>query len=265
MPKAWLDRPKTSHLANLKEPVSVTVDILKNYQQSSNHQCIIVCRSRKSSKTSATWCLTTLPVTTGIGRHVLVYFAPLLGHARLSTKLLLMAFGRFKYLSSQFWRHCLLMHGANHECRDPWNPLSSTPTLVSYTRNFVVAKVMMVELYDIQFITQPLVASNWERFEFYAKWIRLLELSPDYSIDKGVLCAFELLIHNLGHPYHLLENLQEVVCNTHGRPLWTVSLFLGPKLLQFTLHIEGWIGFKDFPWAHSWCSIRATGIIVATY
>jgi hypothetical protein len=31
------------------------------------------------------------------------------------------------------------------ECGDPRYPLSSTPTLVSYARNFVVTKVMMVE------------------------------------------------------------------------------------------------------------------------
>jgi hypothetical protein len=90
-----------------------------------------------------------------------------------------------------------------------------------------------------QIITRPLVASDWERFDFYAKRIRCLQtysLYPGPTLDSSVFRIIEMS----RRPLPLLPNLRHLVTfSSEDHPLWNVSPLLGPKLKHFTLVLMG--------------------------
>jgi hypothetical protein len=90
-----------------------------------------------------------------------------------------------------------------------------------------------------QSITRPLIESDWERFDFYAKRMRRLETRPNRpgpALDLSVFRTIELSRRLLP----LLPNLQHVdTFSSKGHPLWDVAPVLGPKLKHFSLLLVG--------------------------
>jgi hypothetical protein len=88
-----------------------------------------------------------------------------------------------------------------------------------------------------QSIIRPLIESDWERFDFYAKRIRRLETRPNRpgpAFDLSVFRAIELS----RRPLPLLPNLQRLdTLSSNGHPLWNVAPLLGPKLKHFSLQV----------------------------
>ncbi|KIM90987.1 hypothetical protein PILCRDRAFT_1215 [Piloderma croceum F 1598] len=94
-------------------------------------------------------------------------------------------------------------------------------------------------------ITRPLVASDWERFYFYAKrmtyvtvWLsdlRRPRLDPD---------VYPTIV--LSHrPLPLLDNLRQLHCHGANIRMWNVTPFLGPKLTRFSMIFpRGTIAFE---------------------
>jgi len=91
-----------------------------------------------------------------------------------------------------------------------------------------------------QSITRPLIESDWERFDFYAKYMRhLLDTCsnrPGPELDLSVFRTIDLS----RRPLPLLPNLQHLdTFSSHGHPLWNVVPLLGPKLKHFSLYSVG--------------------------
>lgn len=90
-----------------------------------------------------------------------------------------------------------------------------------------------------QSITRALVASDWERFDFYAKPIKRLSTSryfPGPALDHSAFRIIELS----RRPLPLLPNLRYL--NTFAsadHPLWNMSPLLGHKLKHFSLDLFG--------------------------
>ena len=88
-----------------------------------------------------------------------------------------------------------------------------------------------------QSITCPLVASDWERFDFYVKRIKCLSTShhfPGLALDPSAFCIIKLS-HCL---LPLLPNLQYLDTFTSAdHPLWNMSPLLGHKLKHFSLDL----------------------------
>jgi hypothetical protein len=86
-----------------------------------------------------------------------------------------------------------------------------------------------------QSITRPLVESDWERFDFYAKRIRHLKTHskrPGTILDISVFRIIQLSCR----PLPLLPNLQHLDALSSGdHTLWNVAPLLGPKLKHFSL------------------------------
>jgi len=95
-----------------------------------------------------------------------------------------------------------------------------------------------------QSIIRPLIESDWERFDFYAKRIRRLATRPNRpgpAFDFSVFRAIELS----RRPLPLLPNLQRLdTLSSNGHPLWNVAPLLGPKLKHFSLQVSSF-GTED--------------------
>jgi hypothetical protein len=95
----------------------------------------------------------------------------------------------------------------------------------------------LISLY--QSITRPLVASDWDRFDFYAKRIKRLDAthySPGPTLDPSSFRIIELS----RRPLPLLPNLRHLdTFASADHPLWNMSPLLGHKLKHFDLVLFG--------------------------
>jgi hypothetical protein len=95
--------------------------------------------------------------------------------------------------------------------------------------------MVLISLY--QSITRPLVESDWERFDFYAKRVRHLKTC---SKHPGAILSthFFRIIQLSRRPLPLLPNLQHLDALSSGdHTLWNVAPLLGPKLKHFSLSL----------------------------
>jgi hypothetical protein len=106
--------------------------------------------------------------------------------------------------------------------------------LVSLIENSTVTMfIMVVSLF--KHLSRPLEASDWERFDLYAKRMKYIELTDHDRIDVCVFRGFAQAIRNRHHARPLLESLRQIRCRPAARTMGSTALFLGPKLTHFTM------------------------------